>query len=479
MLRKSFAKFLYLLLLGLVACSPEPTLIPTYTNSDINYPIATGTDIIEVDPPTQEHDTPQVKTTSIPLGVISEDLRGLSLQFWHPWTHDLVNVVESLVDEFNAENDYGINVIASSKGNSLYLDFRTGIGNGSIPNVVAAANNQLHAWDNYGNVIQDLNVYLNDPFWGLKESEIVDFYPVLWEKDDVGGKRYGIPGYTSSSVMAYNHSWAGELGFSTPPTTPTEFKTQACAAAAASVDIAESIPSGGWIANIDPTTVMSWIMAFGGNGINKGGDGYDFDNPEVKAAFDFIKSMFKSGCAWIPENRYSDDEFTSRQGLFYSTGITGFPYLQSSFISNEWGDEWIPIPYPSKDGDAVVNLVGLSYAVIQSTPREQLAAWIFIQWMTQPKNQARIIEASSTFPTRVSTIDVLDGYASENPQWAAALELLPNGFMEPQFGSWEVARWALSDAAAFLVSSSFTTEEIPILLEELNSIMTETHFYNP
>jgi ABC-type glycerol-3-phosphate transport system substrate-binding protein len=279
--------------------------------------------------------------------------------------------------------------------------------------------------------------------------------------------------------MVYNQSWAWELGFTTPPATPAEFKTQACAAAAASIDIAESNPSGGWIANIDPATVMSWIVAFGGNGINQGGDGYDFKTPEVKAAFGFIKSMFKSGCAWIPETRYSEDEFSSRQGLFYSTSITDFPYLQPAFKLNEWGDEWIPIPYPSLDGDAVVNLVGLSYAILQSTAGEQLAAWIFIQWMAQPEHQARIIEASSSLPTRISTIGFLDAYASENPQWSAALEMLPSGFVEPYFGSWEIARWALSDAVSSLVSPSFSSEEIPMLIEELNSIMVETHYNNP
>jgi ABC-type glycerol-3-phosphate transport system substrate-binding protein len=186
-----------------------------------------------------------------------------------------------------------------------------------------------------------------------------------------------------------------------------------------------------------------------------------------------------SGCAWIPEDQYPDNDFATRRGLFYSTSITGFPYISSSFETNEWGDEWIAIPYPSLEREPVVNLVGLSYAIMQSTPEEQLAAWLFIQWMTQPENQARIIEAASSFPTRVSTLDNLVKYARENPQWATAQELIPNSFVEPQFGSWGVARWVISDAAASLIKSSFTREEIPLLIEQLNSTIAEVHFHNP
>jgi ABC-type glycerol-3-phosphate transport system substrate-binding protein len=475
--RKLIALILIVFMLGLTACSPETVPIPISAEPDELTPGATQTSRVVTTPTTST--SVEVKSTPVPLGVKSEELHGVTLQFWHPWTHDLAYSVEALVDQFNAENAYGVRVNVSSQGNDLYLNVRNSVSSGLMPNVALAVNYQIHSWNNYGNVIQDLNIYIDDLNWGLKETEVIDFYPTLWEKAVNNGKRLSIPGYTTSTVIVYNKTWAEELGFNSYPVTPIEFKAQACAAAAASVNVVENNPTGGWIASLDPAIIMSWILAFGGDGINGGGDGYDFDTLEVKAAFEFIKSLFMSGCAWIPEDQYPDNDFATRRGLFYSTSITGFPYISSSFETNEWGDEWIAIPYPSLEREPVVNLVGLSYAIMQSTPEEQLAAWLFIQWMTQPENQARIIEAASSFPTRVSTLDNLVKYARENPQWATAQELIPNSFVEPQFGSWGVARWVISDAAASLIKSSFTREEIPLLIEQLNSTIAEVHFHNP
>ena len=145
------------------------------------------------------------------------------------------------------------------------------------------------------------------------------------------GSRLGIPGISISSLLLYNRSWALELGFDAPPTTPEEFKTQACAAAANSItDLNNAVISGGWITNTDPTTMMGWILAYGGNVINDTVDGYFLNSQEAKSAFDFVKGLFKSGCAWVPETPYPDTEFASRGGLFYSTSINGLPNIKVS-----------------------------------------------------------------------------------------------------------------------------------------------------
>ena len=54
-----------------------------------------------------------------------------------------------------------------------------------------------------------------------------------------------------------------------------------------------------------------------------------------------------------------------------------------------------------------------------------------------------------------------------------------NGVDDPNLGSWNIARWAISDAATTLLGPGFTDEEIPALLEELNNLVAEIHFQNP
>jgi multiple sugar transport system substrate-binding protein len=469
MLKKIYTSVIVVFILGLTSCSSGLTLVPTPTQGQ-----TTGLTQVSrlTNTPTVEA-TPEPVGTHIPLGIEPGDLQGTNIHFWYPWDQEMALAIEALVDQFNLENKYGILVLATGHDNDLYQDVLTGISTGIMPEVAAVSISQIQSWDNYGNNVLDMDVYVEDSDWGWTGSELSDFLPLLWEQDMVDGKRLGLPIYASSMVVVYNQTWAQELGFGSPPTTPVDFKTQACAAASANNN-----GTGGVIASIDPDTLMSWIFAFGGNGLNRDETGYDFDTSEVRAAFEYLKDLFESGCAWIPEDRYPDHEFATRQGLFYTTSISGFQSLLASFASNESDDEWRAIPFPSPNGAAAVSLFGPAYTILRSTPEKQLAAWLLITWLSQPEHQARLIEASNAFPVRKSVIHLLGDYAAANPQWAAAQDLISFGFLEPRFGSWRIARWAISDAATELVSPGFTPESIPRLLEDLNATLAEIHFQN-
>jgi ABC-type glycerol-3-phosphate transport system substrate-binding protein len=141
-------------------------------------------------------------------------------------------------------------------------------------------------------------------------------------------------------------------------------------------------------------------------------------------------------------------------------------------------DEWIAIPYPGVTTSPVINLYGPAFAILKSTPEKQLAAWLFIKWMTQPENQVPFIKASGYLPTRASTMDLMDGYARINPQWAAAQNLISHSRAEPRFGSWGVARWVISDAVLELIKPDFQSEHIPLLLKDLDAILAEIHIQN-
>lgn len=468
---------LLIFFLLLTACTPETVLTPEPTAAEMQTPTVTDAPAdaptatsAPADPdavvasPTGTATTPRVQP---------EDLRGVSIQFWHTWTRDKEFAILSLVNEFNASNEYGIVVTTFSHGGDLYQDIKSGVNLGVLPNLTVGYNNQIQSWDSYGGIIVDMNEYVDNPDWGLDESEQADFFPAIWEQDVAGGNRLGLPAYRSAMVLLYNQSWAQALGFDSPPATPDEFKEQACAAAAANNN-----GTGGWIASSDTSTAMSWILAFGSDGINEAGDGYQFDNPEVEAAFTFIKSLFNAGCAWIPESRYPNEEFATRQGLFYTSSIAGLPYQMSAFKDANSADEWTVIPYPSPNGQPVIDVYGPAYTIIQSTPEEHLAAWLFIKWITQPENQAVFIEASGYFPTRSTVIDYLSGYAADNPQWTTAQNLIRYSRVEPGFGSWGVARWAVGDAAEQLSDPGFTREQIPALLKDLNATMAEIHVQN-
>jgi ABC-type glycerol-3-phosphate transport system substrate-binding protein len=473
MLRKIIILYLTSILLGFTACTQDA--VPTPEPTDLQNLTPTQPRIIEPTPGIETTVNPTITTT--PLGIEPKALEGISIQFWHPWIKDVA--IESRIKKFNTENPYGIEVTTINLGGNLYQEVQSGINTGLLPDIVAAPVNQIVSWDNYRHIITLLDSYIQDPEWGLSEEDIADYYPVMWEQGVVNGMRLGIPGISASSLLLYNQSWAVELGFDSPPTTPSEFKSQACAAAADSiVNLNSTLISGGWIANTDPSTMMGWILAHGGNVINDTVDRYAINSPEAKSAFDFVKGLFKSGCAWIPETLYPDTEFASRGGLFYSTSINGIPFIKSAFNAAGNSDEWIVIPYPSSIVEPVISLHTSSYAILKSIPEKQLAAWILIKWLNQPENQAFLVETTGALPSRKSTNNLLEDYANDNHQWSIALDLVHYGVEDPNLGSWSIARWAISDAVTTLLDPKFTDEEIHTLLEDLNILMEEIHFQN-
>jgi len=396
------------------------------------------------------------------------------VEFWHPWTQNKEFTILSLINEFNADNDYGIIVTALSQEGDLYSNVRSSIGSPNLPQVVVGYNNQLQSWDNQGGKIVDLDGYVNDPEWGLDTTTQADFFPAFWKQDINSNKRLGLPVYRSTSVIFYNQSWAKELGFDAPPQTPTELQAQACAAAAANND-----STGGWIATTDISTNMSWLFAFDGSLLPPEKLQYQAATPENETAFTFLYDLFDQGCAWVPGAYYPNQEFATRKGLFLPSSIAGIPFQVRAFEDANNFDQWTVIPFPSYTGDPVINVYGSAYAIFESTPEVQLASWFFIQWMLKPQNQARFIEASGYLPVSDSALAYLDKYMTENPLWAKVIDWIPYGQTEPGLGSWGIARWAFGDAIEALFSPGFSREQIPALLETLEETLNETHANNP
>ena len=283
-----------------------------------------------------------------------------------------------------------------------------------------------------------------------------------------------MPFFRSTVVIFYNQSWAQELGFDSPPETPEELKEQACAAAAANND-----STGGWIATTDISTNMSWLFAFNGNLLHPSQDRYQAATPENQAAFNFLRDLLDAGCAWKPGAYYSNQEFATRKGLFYPSSIAGIPYQINAFEEANNFDQWIVLPFPGSTKDPVINLYGSALAIFKTSTEEQLASWLFIEWLLEPQNQAQFIEASGYLPVSQSAMFFLEEYAAENLLWSKAVDLIPYGQFEPAFGSWGIARWAFGDAIDELFDPDFSSEQIPALLGKLEETLNETHLNNP
>ncbi len=428
--------------------------------------------------------TPNERTPS-PLGVSAAQLKGLQVSLWHPWSGATGASFQTIVDRFNSSNQWGITVKTTSYTDFGRLDdaMQTAMQTGSPPDIVVDYGYQARQWDLSG-VLADLTPYVDDPVWGLTGDEQADFYPAFWAEDLAGNHsqptRLGVPYYRSAYGLFYNQSWAEQLGYPAPPTTPEDFRVRACAAAEAIRQAGDktNLGHGGWLITPEPATLTGWIYAFGGNLTNPDGTGYLYDTPATSQALTYLKALQDSGCAWTDSSVDPQTAFASRQALFVVGSLFDITSQQAAFAKSGALDDWVVIPFPSNT-QPVMLTYGPSLFISSSTPERQLAAWLAIEWLVYPPNQADFAQQLGVYPTRQGALRYFIHTEQANTQWAQALGWLPDARGEPGLPSWSMMRWALADASTQLFSPQFGADQIPALLGKLDSVGAEIYSQVP
>ena len=456
------------------ACNSQPSPTPTALSATLVLsPTSTRLPVTRTPTPTI---TPQPTSS---LGINEADLERITLQFWHPWTGETEATILDSLAEFNTSNKYGITVEGISHGslNALYENTGTAEQETGLPNIAVGANYQIQSWISNGKPVTGLNNYVNDPEWGLSPEELGDFHDIFLQQDVKAGNRFGMPAVRTAQVMFFNTTWGDELGFSDPPATPDEFKAQACAAAQTfqNNDSVQDDGSGGWLVNTTPPGVLSWLYAFDSSVLLPDEAGYRFNSPESEAALLFLKELFDEGCAYEVLESPAEVEFANRRALMITSSLSDIGYQNSEFDRLENRDRWTVTGFPSPGGKAEISVYGPSYVMFAGTPEENLAAWLVIKWLLSLEQESKLIQARGTFPIRTSTMDFLNEYESENPQWTAAQELLMQAQAEPGLESWGRVRWILGDVGTQIFRYYFTPARIPATLELLDETAAELH----
>jgi multiple sugar transport system substrate-binding protein len=426
--------------------------------------------------------TPNEKTPSA-LGVTADQLRGVQVNLWHPWTGANGAALQSILEEFNLTNQWGITVQASPYEGFGRLDeaMESALLADLQPDVIVDYGYQARHWDGVDALV-DLTPYVNDPVWGMTSDEQADFYPSFWAEDLVTttaagqARRLGIPYYRSAYVLYYNQSFAHELGYPKPPISAEDFRVRACAAAQFINKEGDksNLGMGGWLITPQPGGLVGWIYAFDGGITNPGSAGYLFSTPDTLQAFRYLKGLQESGCAWLGTSVDAQSEFANRHALFIVGSLFDIPAQQEAFLQAGSTDEWVVLPFPSSS-HPVVDTYGPSILITRSNPTQQLAAWLVTKWLVYPLNQSDWAQALETYPTRLSSLGYMNGSTNNSPQWMQALDLIPDAHSEPSLASWSMMRWALEDVIAQLFNPQFTADQIPSLLEKLDDVAAEIY----
>lgn len=415
------------------------------------------------------------------LQITPSSLAGTKLQFWYPWTNAMGDVVSALVSEFNSSNEWGISVEAIRFRGEQNLEDQASqsIDQGKYPNVIAAASEQLIAWQNPTQVLVDLNDYVFSPSFGLTPQEQSDYFNNVWSSDVTDGFRFGIPATRSSQMIFYNQTWAQELGFNEAPKTTEDFRQQACAAAIANSSAGSNanFGTGGWFVDTSWKTDLSWLYAFGVTQFPETkAKTYDFETSNAQAAQTFLRDLFENGCSWkqsFPEPSDDLGYFADRSALFYAGDIIQIPEQLGALKSVNSSDVWTVIPFPGADGKPVVLTTGKSYAIFLSTPEKQLASWLFIRWLSQTSNQVKLAKQEQSLPITYSGVQAMTEFADGRPQWQAAENWLDSASYPPRNVYWQMVTSVIEDSYWILQSPQYTIANIPRMAKTLDETIQD------
>jgi ABC-type glycerol-3-phosphate transport system substrate-binding protein len=481
-----------LLLSAFEACAAPPRPIPSVSRTpptttrvtptpEILGPVS-PTAIAEATPtPTPTATNPVEPTEDIRPEEVDEhplvdvDPRGQTVTFWHTWgTGNAGKTITRIIDDFNATNEWGIRVAAEYKGNYSDLEYALdgALPSGDLPNLAIAYNNVLANWWTR-DIIADLNPFFDHPEFGLSAEEETDFYRAALDSSNFEEVRVGLPFSQSGNVIFYNTTWARELGFMDPPTTPAEFKIQACAAASANNQDEDTSNdgTGGFVIYSSATNILSWIYASGGQVSGVPDSSFTLNTPTSNKVASFLKDLWDSGCTYQTKT-YANPEFATRRALFTTSSTVGCQFQEGAFEKDgAYQDEWTVLAFPGTEQGKAIIIFPQLIGMVDTTPEQNLAAWIFMKYLTSPQIQAKWATSSQYYPVRISGTDLIGDFRRENPQWAAGLELLAYGRAEPSHPSWGTIRMYVQSTFDEVLESP--KDQISVLLEDLDDVAAE------
>jgi ABC-type glycerol-3-phosphate transport system substrate-binding protein len=341
------------------------------------------------------------------LGRISP--RDQVVVYWYQQSHGQEEALLELIDEFNASNEWNILVIGDAAGSTRAAYDRVRSEAGTSPGILVGDHDPAATRD----AVVELEPYINSPKWGYTQGELGDFLPIA-----LTGERYGWPLYLSTEVLYYNEDWLVESGYTGPPKTWEEFSEMVCAASDPEVG------THGYEFSADNSVFTAMILSRGGRVLNEGADAYAFGGTEGLEALTFIQELLVNGCAIAKAERLGDRaDFSTDKVLFTVGSVSGLADYQSDVTAGA-GFSWSISLLPTSVETPTVSIHRPSLSILKTAPEKQLAAWLFLKWLTEPQQQARWARDFNYFPMRVSAMDLLKDYLPEHPQYEKALGFL-------------------------------------------------------
>jgi multiple sugar transport system substrate-binding protein/sn-glycerol 3-phosphate transport system substrate-binding protein len=406
------------------------------------------------------------------------DPTGATITYWFQHSGPNGDAMQKMIADFNASNQWKITVKGEYAGpyDQIYNKMVSAIAAHNPPELVVAYQNQSAMYA-VNDVLADMNPYVRDPKWGLGK-DLGDFFEGFISQDvnaQFGGRRLGFPPNRSIEVMYVNLNLLKSVGINTPPKTWDEF-----AADCAKVTNPAKGTYGYAVDNLDASHVFAFVVSRGGDIGRADGKGYTFVTPQMKDSMLFMQKLLKQGVVRKIPKKYDDQtDFGNGLVAFTTSSTSGLGYYATAVKANKNGPfDWTVAPLPQSTATAspAMDLYGASVSITKSTPQKQLAAWLFIKWFSEPRQQAQWAHVSKYFPVRKSAEPLIKDMLDADPRFAAAWSILSTSTLksEPPYAGYDLVRDAVNSAYSKILDGGDVDATLVALQTQADKIFKDS-----
>ena len=406
------------------------------------------------------------------------DPTGAQITFWYQHSAERDTAMQALLAEFNRTNPWKITVHGEYAGpyDQIYNKMVAAIAAGNTPELVVAYQNQSATYA-VSNAIVDLDPYVHDPTWGV-QKDLGDFIAGFINQDytsQFGGMRLGFPPNRSIEILYSNTAMLKAAGIAAPARTWDEFYADC-----QKVTSAQKGTYGYALDNLDASHVFSFVISRGGSFTTPDGTAYRLDTPEMKDTFLYMRKLLTAGLARKIAKKYDDQtEFGNGAAAFAVGSTSGIPYYGAAVKAGRGGAfDWGigPVPQSTTSRPPAIDLYGASVSVTRTTPKKQLAAWLFIRWFSEARQQAAWTHESLYFPVRRSAEPLIADILKSDPRFATAWELLKTADLkgEPPFAGYDLVRDAISSAYSRVLDGADVDSTLAALQAQAQKILKDS-----
>lgn len=368
---------------------------------------------------------------------------GTKVTFWYNYAGAYEKLITGMIDAFNkSQTNFTVSGESKKTYNDLYKANLAAIQAGDPATMSIAYENQVAQFQKSGLVVA-FDDYIANAQYGLTAADKQDIFPAFLELGkfpQFGNKQLTFPAGKSLEMMWYNADLIKKAGFTTPPKTWDDFKSQ----------VAKTTTGGavGFTMKPDASRFATQVFSRGGDLITPDGTKITVNTPQGQASMELLQALNKAKQMHLVSPKGYNDEnmFAAQKAVFWQESSTSRGYIAGAINTQKgatfnWQDEAIPVGTAGSPHSS--DLYGGNFALFKTKPQPQLGAWEFVKFFAHTDNTVKWALATGYMPLRKSAANTPDykKFLAENPRNGVAFQHLndPNK-SEPKVAAWQQVR---------------------------------------